>query len=132
MKELKLKRFISSSKSTLSALIDPDEFIPVCYTLENPWLGNQEHVSCIPEGRYRVLPYSGDKYKNVFKLSPVIDRTDILIHVGNYEKNTQGCLLPGMSIGETKEGEPAVWSSSEAMEKIKLKYPEGFYLEVTL
>lgn len=51
----------------------------------------------IPAGTYEITPHSGEKYKDVVCLHNdyVPKSRAILIHQGNYPKNTQGCLLIG-------------------------------------
>lgn len=85
-----------------------------CYTLED----EEREVkvwgeTCVPDGRYKVeLRKEGrfhNSYKNKFDFHEgmfhVIDVPNfkyILIHIGNYTKNTAGCLLVGQ--GVTKNG----------------------------
>lgn len=86
------------------------------FTLENPWLDNKQFMSCIPVGTYHCVPYSGTKYKGVYKVLNVPDRKDILIHWGNWEKDTMGCILLGFGAGMLSR-KPAVTNS-----KIAVKY----------
>lgn len=71
------------------------------YTLENPWRDNKTNVSCIPTGEYpteiRTASESGSRNYDHLILRDVPERTYILWHIGNYEKNTEGCILPGKS-----------------------------------
>jgi RHS repeat-associated protein len=62
----------------------------------------------IPEGVYNLEAYSSKKYPSNFRLynSQVSKTRKILLHKGNYPKNTEGCLLPGCS--RTTD---AVWTS---------------------
>lgn len=83
------------------------------YTLENPWKDNAAYISCIPTGTYECLPYSSDKYPDVWELQNVIGRSKILIHAGNYERNTQGCILVGME--SCDNGEKMVAKSRKAL-----------------
>jgi len=85
------------------------------YTLENPWIGNKPYVSCIPKDGYIVEKYDGFKYKDVFQVMGVPNRTAILFHHGNTENNTQGCILLGLGSGSLHD-EPAVLSSRDAMD----------------
>jgi len=88
------------------------------YTLENPWLGNKPYVSCIPAGEYICNHFNGQKYKDVYEVVPVEGRTAILIHHGNFEKDTSGCILVGMSAGKLA-GVPAVKDSKVAMDYLR-------------
>ncbi|MBU6952751.1 DUF5675 family protein [Hahella sp. HN01] len=85
--------------------------------LERPWLDNRPKVSCIPAGVYDATfmeRSSSGKYKKVYWLQDVPDRTGILIHNGNIVTHTQGCLLIGDRRGWLS-GKPAVLNSRSAL-----------------
>ena|SRR5690625_2863965 len=73
-------------------------------TLELPWLGNERGRSCIPEGIYRmamrespvVERSSGGEFSRGWEIQGVPDRAHIMIHPGNWTRNSDGCLLVGM------------------------------------
>lgn len=73
------------------------------YTLERPWLGNEQSVSCIPEGVYTVglrassvvQRTSKGSYPEGWEIQNVPGRTYIMCHVGNYVDNSEGCVLIG-------------------------------------
>lgn len=65
------------------------------YTLELPYINNQNNISCIPTGRYKIVKHISPKFKLCFLIKNVKDRENILIHAGNYTKDTQGCILVG-------------------------------------
>ncbi|MCB0329782.1 MAG: hypothetical protein KDD70_08960 [Bdellovibrionales bacterium] len=98
----------------------------LCYTLELPDRNNKRNESCIPEGTYQCDPFSGNKYKNVWQVMNVPNRSSILIHTGNYPSNTRGCVLVGLG-----EGENAVWQSKKALELLRKKLNKcSFKLEI--
>jgi hypothetical protein len=80
-------------------------------TLELPWKLNARGKSCIPTGVYEC-DYGLSPSKGwVYKVFNVPDRSNILIHVGNfagdtlkgYHTDSQGCIL----VGKTKSsGKP--------------------------
>lgn len=78
------------------------------YTLENPWLDNKKSVSCIPTGEYktdvRKASESGSRDYDHLILRDVPNRTYILWHIGNYARNTEGCILPGKSAHDNMVG----------------------------
>lgn len=72
----------------------------------------------IPAGSYHVKPYSSPKYPDVFELRSVPGRTYILIHPGNFHRNTEGCLMPG-KVKMMDGADLAVGSSRTAFNEIK-------------
>ena len=117
-KRLRLKRISSNPDLTAGVLINEGTGLPICFTLEESNNFNLTDISCIPEGSYTCQPYSSEKYPDVYVVTNVPNREDILFHVGNTTKDTRGCILPGMFFGSLK-GKPAVRSSSKAMNLIK-------------
>lgn len=77
----------------------------LCLTLEEPYRLNQKDVSCIPAGKYswfkRLSPKRGYE---VIELKDVPGRTNVQIHVGNFLKDTEGCVLVGTQ--RSDEGAP--------------------------
>lgn len=51
----------------------------------------------IPPGVYTCKPFSGIKFKNVYEICDVPDRTAILFHWGNAPRDSEGCLLLGLT-----------------------------------
>jgi hypothetical protein len=102
----------------------------LCRTLENSWIRNIPKISCIPEGKYKCKKFIGNKYKNVWILEGIEGRSYILIHNGNLEKHTQGCILVGSNWGFLKD-ELAVLNSRKTLEKLRSILPDKFELEIT-
>lgn len=99
------------------------------FTLENP-LRQTNQDSRIPMGIYDCKPYSGIKFQNVYLVDGVPGRSSILIHWGNFEKDTDGCILVGLESGMLN-GEPAVMYSKKAFDYFKsLVGDEKFALHV--
>lgn len=89
-------------------------------TLELPDLGNQQNISCIPEGGYEVHRIYSPKFGKCFHLQDVPGRSEILIHKGNYNKDTHGCILVGMGRADINgDGVTDVIESSLAMDKLQ-------------
>ena len=96
-----LDRYKSTPDLTLGRLSMPCGY--TCYVLELPWRGNRRSKSCIPDGEYPlrkrrspvVQRSSGGEFREGYELTCVPDRTYIMIHPGNWVRNTDGCLLPG-------------------------------------
>ena len=70
------------------------------YTLELPWRENQKQVSCIPAGQYQIALYNSVKFGPCFQVLDVPGRDAILIHAGNYNRDTHGCILPGCGLAD--------------------------------
>lgn len=107
--KLKLIRDSDNGVCTLGRLYAEGEFI--AWTLENTWVDNERAVSCIPLGCYRMETKQYGRFWERYKLPiPILldtePRAEILIHPGNYAKDTLGCIL----VGDSK-GENAVWNS---------------------
>ena len=90
-----------------------------CYTLENPWKENQTYVSSIPEGVYRmglrespvVYRTSNKQFSLGWEVRDVPGRTFIMVHPGNYERHTEGCILVGRGFSWNGEEGPMVTHS---------------------
>jgi len=118
MRNVTITRFLSTDKSTLGSIeIEGVKHLPI-FTLENPWLGNKPFLSRIPAGWYCCKPFSGNKYKAVYEITDVRDRSYILFHSGNTAKDTSGCILLGMKAGSLSK-EPAVLQSKKAIKYFK-------------
>lgn len=105
-----LTRFSRSDKAILGRLQifdDTNSEIFNCYTLENPHIGiTSKKDYAIPEGTYtmdwRYSPGFSKKYNGadlpwIYNNIVTKDRY-ILIHEGNWETNTEGCILLGSDI----------------------------------
>lgn len=98
-------RFEDDGKQTLGnfRLYDHrNETVMRCVTLEPAWLNNQVGVSCLPPGAYIAVPRISPRYgRHYIILTPdgkhPPGRTWVLIHYGNYRRNTRGCILPGQA-----------------------------------
>lgn len=89
------------------------------YTLERKWDNNKKNESCIPEGKYTVIPNNTLAHPDSYRLPDVKGRTGILIHSGNFIHHSLGCILIGMNrIDLDKDGLPDVSSSKRAMDML--------------
>ena len=86
-----------TEESTAGKLFLNGEY--VCDTLENPFLNNQRNISCIPKGHYKVrlrlARESATRDYLHLLVQDVPNRDWILVHIGNYPSQTQGCILVG-------------------------------------
>jgi hypothetical protein len=113
-----LMRYERKSTHTLGVLVVGTQYF---YTIERPWLGNARNISCIPGGEYEThfLPRSASgKYRNVYHLQDVSQRSGILIHNGNLVSHSRGCIIIGEKPGYLG-GQRAVLSSRSALRKFR-------------
>ena len=87
-----------------------------CYVLELPPDGNAPYVSAIPAGTYPVRVRKDGNLGWRLELARVPNRTNVQIHVGNFPKNTVGCLLPGLG---TLPNTCSVGPSDAAMKQLR-------------
>ena len=96
--KLLLERYSHGEKQTIGSLFGVTNMSSVvfqCDTLELPWRDNKKNISCIPTGVYKVKKRYSEKHKNHLHITGVTGRSYILIHSGNYNTHTLGCVLVG-------------------------------------
>jgi len=126
-------RLAEDNKQTLGEFIlyDGIERVFSCKTLELPFVMNAPFISCIPKGIYEVVPRNSLKYKNHYHILGVPDRDFILIHVGNFNHQTEGCILIGKNYAYINDDDYFDITYSKAtMSKLLSKAPDGFILEI--
>ncbi len=64
-------------------------------TLELSYNNNAPGKSCVPAGMYVVNRKTSYRHGSCFELQNVLGRSNILIHKGNYNSDTKGCILIG-------------------------------------
>ena len=94
---LKLTRTYQDDYQTQGELnvIEDNDILFSCVTLELPWRNNERRISRIPNGIYPVFKHISSKFGNSLWVQDVPNRSEILIHVGNYNRDTLGCILVG-------------------------------------
>lgn len=130
MTKLKLQRVYSGFRESIGLLFNDYPFL---VTLEKPWLNNQQLVSCIPTGIYRCMRWNSPHFGDVFQVMNVPDRSNVLIHWGNYVKDTDGCILVGKSFGDIdRDGIMDIEASKDAFDILMsyLKSENEFELEI--
>lgn len=120
---LQIRRLWHDGERTLGELwVDGSLF---AYTLEPGFLDSKEPI--VPAGNYRLVRHDGPKYKDTWALvgngvthQPGKDskRSAILIHAGNRDDDTRGCIIIGLRIGILL-GETSVLMSGVAMNKLR-------------
>jgi hypothetical protein len=103
----------------------------IAKTLERTYEDPGEPVVKIPPGRHRTTITRFIRGQYTTYEVHVYGHSRLLFHKGNFETDSDGCILLGESIG-TLNGRPAVLNSGEAFERFMqcaAGAPE-FYLEV--
>ena len=110
---IKVYRYSSQSRTTISAIHINGEF--ECFGLEDRY--REEKVrgeTRIPKGKYKIglrtvgghhIRYSKkfpEFHKGMLHVLDVPNFKYILLHIGNGEKDTQGCLLVGQEANNNK------------------------------
>jgi len=129
--QILVDRYLSSNEATLSRIYINGEF--ECFGLEDEFREQKVRGETrIPAGAYKVAMrteggfhtrYSKDRrfrdiHTGMLWIRDVPNFEYILIHVGNFEKDTDGCLLVGATRDEERM---CVYRSSEAYRKFYLK-----------
>lgn len=119
MKKVVIIRSGNSEKQTLGNLfvIENNEVLFSCKTLELPYLNNACNISSIPQGKYElILEYSPKFQRNLWSVENVPGRKGIRMHVGNYFTQIEGCILLGRDLFDiNKDGELDVTSSGPTL-----------------
>lgn len=140
MKVLQLTRLDYLNTGIFGALIDPDSSF-AAFTLEHsyPVVPDSTSVSTnyapkIPAGTYKCLrglhklegmtePFE------TFEINGVEGHTNLLFHAGNFNKDSEGCVLLGLD----RQGDTAILESREAFFEFmkNLKDLNEFTLEIS-
>ena len=106
--KLIITRYQSDAKQTIGTaeLCKNDgSIIAKWHSLELPNLNNQRRISRIPEGKYKARKHMSPKFGRSLWLQDVPNRSEILIHKGNYHSDILGCILLGKQLSDiNKDG----------------------------
>lgn len=129
--KLLLQREPYGEKSTLGELFENGKHF--VYTLELPWKSNQHGVSCIPPGTYQVTLEPSAKFggRKTPHIKNVPGRDNILIHVGNYPHDTEGCVVVGLTKSKDFVGE-SVKAFSMVLIQIALAFIHNETVEIEI
>ena len=102
-----------------------------CFTLELPWLHNEQNKSCIPAGEYQWEKHQSPSKGECLLISGVPGRTWILLHLGNFTRDTQGCILVGDGIVHIDGDNVAdVRNSKATMYKLLAALPDRGFIRI--
>ena len=119
---LLLDRYSHEEKQTIGKLylLDLNEnVIDKWDSLELPWLENKRRVSCIPEGDYKAKKHISPRFGQSLWLQDVPNRSEILIHRGNFYTDILGCILIGKDLADiNNDGVMDVTQSVKAINEL--------------
>lgn len=133
MKVIQLQRYWDNGKQTIGGLIIDGK--RVCYVLEDTHRDKKiKHETRIPAGKYilkfRKFGSHYPKYKEryhgigqergMIEITNIPNYTDVLIHIGNDNGDTSGCLLLGDSVVGTSKSWRLERSTSAYLRVYKL------------
>ena len=90
------------------------------WALEPPWRDNEVGASCVPCGLYGLAWRTSRRYGRHLLVEGTAPRSLILLHAGNYPRDTRGCLLPGLRRADLDgDGVADVASSRTALRAVE-------------
>jgi len=138
--ELKVLRYSDNGESTLGLLFIDGVF--ECYTLEDEARTYKVfNETRIPEGTYEIklrtegehhakyMRKFGDLHKGMLWLQDVPDFQWVLIHIGNDDDDTAGCLLVGSKSNNNQYGVGYIEGSTDAYTKMYEKVSKALINE---
>jgi hypothetical protein len=136
---LELQRFSSQTDDTLGLFFNADSVYKFrCFTLEDEHRTEKVYGETrIPAGKYELKlrthggfhdsylkRYGADFHKGMVQIMDVKDFTDVLIHAGNTDEDTAGCILVGDACDSNAEGKTDRGSISKSRNAYERLYPE--------
>ncbi len=121
MKRLVLNRLQKLDDRTLGRLcvFSDLELEATFATLELPWRNNEKGNSCILSAFYTVEPRTSPKYGKHLLVNGTAPRELILLHQGNFPKDTAGCILVGSDFSDIDQDKKLeITNSKRAMQKL--------------
>jgi len=119
---LLLDRYSHEEKQTIGKLylLDINENVIDSWdSLELPWLENKRRISCIPEGSYKAKKHISPRFGQSLWLQDVPNRSEILIHRGNFYTDILGCILIGKDLADiNNDGVMDVTQSVKAINEL--------------
>lgn len=120
---IKLDRIGSTVWGTLGRLELPGGWN--CCTLEPQWRNNARGESCIPAGEYAmhmrqspiVARITKARHMRGWEVDGVPGRDLIMIHPGNWQDDSNGCLLVGRAFAVIS-GKPGITASGAAFDDL--------------
>ena len=137
MKSAEILRVFGRSDGTFGVLSVGEEGLtsnltPICLTCERPWLDNQRGISCIPTGQYTCIEVNSPKFGHTFEVTGVPQRSEILLHKGNIDDDSHGCIILGESFARWSTGQLSLGSSFLAFEEFLQQFKDQSSFSLTI
>ena len=101
---IRINRTWQDDNQTLgSCTVHNSNYKPVFSSLclERGWRNNEQGVSCIPSGTYKVVLEYSDRFKTVlWEVKGVPNRSEVKFHAANYFFQLEGCLALGSGLAD--------------------------------
>jgi len=134
-KNILLTRLTVNSKQTTGSLIVHDVFKTHAQfaTIKLPWLNNKPNISCIPPGTYTAKKILSPTFGWCIQILNVPNRTNILLHFGNFYTNTKGCILTGNSFAHINQDfQIDITNSSVAIKQLTSYFKPNQIFNITI
>ena len=134
-KNILLTRLTGNSKQTTGSLIVHDVFKTHAQfaTIELPWLNNEPFISCIPPGTYKAKKILSSTFGWCIQILDVPNRTNILLHSGNFYTNTKGCIIVGKSFAKiNKDSQIDINHSKKALQQLTSYFSTDIIFNITI
>jgi len=134
-KTILITRLIDNGLETLGSMSVHGPSVPlrIFSILELAWKDNTQDVSCIPAGKYRGFIRYSNKYGRHIHIMGVSGRGLILIHWGNFNSDTLGCVLIGERFKDIDgDGELDVTSSKDSFKAFMASFLDTDTIDIEI
>lgn len=135
------KFYKETQTESIIKLYDGNDIIFTCLCLELPWKKNKPNISCIPRGLYKATKHISPKFGKTVWIKDVPERSEILIHKGNYlgsnnpktgTPDSLGCLIIGTHYADfNNDGIYEIANSDFTMNVLYSLLPDTFDVDIT-
>lgn len=104
---------------------------PFGFTLERPWLDNQNNVSAIRAGTYTVaITFSSRFKKDMLEILHVQGRLGIRIHGANFWHELEGCI----AVARKRISDEQIWGSlvPDLMKRVEAALGRGEAVKILI
>ena len=99
MRTVRLTRIATNADEGTFGVLTIDG-MPFCVTLEPYDNDNQNSISCIPAQQYICKMFNSSSYGKTYQVMNVPRRTAVLLHPGNRDGDTKGCIILAQYYGK--------------------------------